>query len=61
MGSETIRDAKVNVLKAIPALEADNFVRGQFRAYRREKRVAANSTVETLAARQVRQLNDSSV
>jgi glucose-6-phosphate 1-dehydrogenase len=28
--SETIRDEKVKVLKAIPPLEADNLVRGQF-------------------------------
>ena len=34
--SETIRDEKVKVLKAIPPLEADNLVRGQFRGYRQE-------------------------
>jgi hypothetical protein len=48
--SETIRDAKVHVLKAIPTLEANNIVRGQFRGYRQENGVAADSTVETFAA-----------
>ena len=38
--SETIRDEKVKVLKAIPPLEADNLVRGQFRGYRQEEGVA---------------------
>jgi glucose-6-phosphate 1-dehydrogenase len=48
--SESIRDEKVKVLKAIPALTADNIVRGQVRGYRSEKGVAANSTVETFVA-----------
>ena len=48
--SESTRDEKVKVLKAIPALTADNIVRGQFRGYRSEKGVAADSTVETFAA-----------
>src|SRR5438105_2158660 len=48
--SESIRDEKVKVLKAIPALTAESLVRGQFRGYRSEKGVAANSTVETFAA-----------
>jgi glucose-6-phosphate 1-dehydrogenase len=48
--SETIRDEKVKVLKAMPALTADNIVRGQFRGYRSEKGVASDSTVETFAA-----------
>ena len=34
--SESIRDEKVKVLKAIPPLEAKNLVRGQFRGYRNE-------------------------
>src|SRR5881409_1030382 len=42
--SESIRDEKVKILKAIPALTADNVVRGQFRGYRSEKGVAADST-----------------
>ena len=48
--SETIRDEKVKVLKAIPALEAGNVVRGQFRGYRQEKGVKPDSKVETFAA-----------
>jgi glucose-6-phosphate 1-dehydrogenase len=48
--SESIRDEKVKVLKAIPALEARNVVRGQFRGYRTEPGVAPNSQVETFAA-----------
>jgi glucose-6-phosphate 1-dehydrogenase len=48
--SETMRDEKVKVLKAIPPLEARNLVRGQFRGYRNEKGVAANSQVETFVA-----------
>jgi glucose-6-phosphate 1-dehydrogenase len=48
--SESIRDDKVKVLKAIPALEAGNVVRGQFRGYLSEKGVAPNSQVETFAA-----------
>jgi glucose-6-phosphate 1-dehydrogenase len=48
--SETIRDEKVKVLKAIPPLEAKNLVRGQFRGYRNEHGVAPDSKVETFAA-----------
>jgi glucose-6-phosphate 1-dehydrogenase len=48
--SETIRDEKVKVLKAIPPLEANNLIRGQFRGYREEKGVAPDSKVETFAA-----------
>jgi glucose-6-phosphate 1-dehydrogenase len=48
--SETIRDEKVKVLKAIPPLEAKNLVRGQFRGYRNEHGVARDSKVETFAA-----------
>jgi len=48
--SESVRDEKVKVLKAIPALIADNVVRGQFRGYRSEKGVAADSQVETFVA-----------
>jgi glucose-6-phosphate 1-dehydrogenase len=48
--SESIRDEKVKVLKAILALEAKNLVRGQFRGYRNEPGVAAASTTETFAA-----------
>jgi len=48
--SESLRDEKVKVLKSIPALAADDIVRGQFRGYRSEPGVAADSQVETFAA-----------
>src|SRR5437870_47580 len=48
--SESMRDEKVKVLKAIPPLDAKNLVRGQFRGYRKEKGVAPDSQVETFAA-----------
>ena len=48
--SESIRDEKVKVLKAIPALGENNIVRGQFRGYLDEKGVAPGSKVETFAA-----------
>ena len=48
--SESMRDEKVKVLKAIAPLEAKNLVRGQFRGYRKERGVAADSQVETFAA-----------
>ena len=48
--SETIRDEKVKVLKAIRPLEANNLIRGQFRDYRKEKGVAPDSKIETFAA-----------
>ena len=51
--SESIRDEKVKVLKAIPPLENKSVVRGQFRGYRNEKGVAPDSQVETFAALQL--------
>ena len=48
--SESIRDEKVKVLKAIPPLDARNLVRGQFRGYKNEAGVAPDSKVETFAA-----------
>jgi glucose-6-phosphate 1-dehydrogenase len=48
--SETIRDEKVKVLKAISSLEASNLIRGQFRGYREEKGVSSDSKMETFAA-----------
>ena len=48
--SESMRDEKVKVLKAIPPLDGKNLVRGQFRGYRNEKGVAPNSQTETFAA-----------
>jgi glucose-6-phosphate 1-dehydrogenase len=52
--SESIRDEKVKVLKAIPSLGTDDVVRGQFRGYRSEKGVAQGSEVETFAALRLR-------
>ncbi len=51
--SESTRDEKVKVLKAIPALDPANVLRGQFRGYRQEHGVAADSQVETFAALQL--------
>jgi glucose-6-phosphate 1-dehydrogenase len=48
--SESIRDEKVKVLKAIPPLAEKDVVRGQFRGYRSEKGVAPDSKVETFTA-----------
>ncbi len=48
--SESLRDEKVKVLKAIPCLDAKDLVRGQFKGYLNEPGVAANSKVETFAA-----------
>jgi glucose-6-phosphate 1-dehydrogenase len=54
MDSESIRDEKVKVLKAIAPIEAKNLVRGQFAGYLTEKGVSQDSTVETFAALQLR-------
>jgi glucose-6-phosphate 1-dehydrogenase len=51
--SESLRDEKVKVLKAIRPLEPKNLVRGQFRGYRRENGVAPDSKMETFAALQL--------
>jgi glucose-6-phosphate 1-dehydrogenase len=48
--SESLRDEKVKVLKSIPPIEAKNLVRGQFRGYKKEPRVAPDSRTETFAA-----------
>lgn len=48
--SESQRDEKVKVLKAIPPIDPKDLVRGQFRGYLDEKGVAPNSQVETFAA-----------
>jgi glucose-6-phosphate 1-dehydrogenase len=48
--SDSVRDEKVKVLKAIPSLEEKNLVRGQFRGYRDENGVAKDSQTETFAA-----------
>ena len=51
--SESIRDEKVKVLKAMPPLAAKALVRGQFRGYRKESGVAPDSKMETFAALQL--------
>jgi glucose-6-phosphate 1-dehydrogenase len=48
--SESIRDEKVKVLKAISSLAGRDVVRGQFHGYRSEKGVSPDSRTETFAA-----------
>ena len=48
--SESIRDEKVRVLKAVEPLDPKEVIRGQFRGYRKEPGVAPDSKVETFAA-----------
>ncbi|MBV9038415.1 MAG: glucose-6-phosphate dehydrogenase [Acidobacteriaceae bacterium] len=48
--SQSMRDEKVKILKAIAPLEERSLVRGQFRGYRSEKGVAPDSKVETFVA-----------
>ena len=51
--SESMRDEKVKVLKAITPLDPKKVIRGQFRGYRTEKGVSPGSKVETFAALQL--------
>jgi glucose-6-phosphate 1-dehydrogenase len=48
--SESLRDEKVKVLRAIPPLKPEDVVRGQFSGYNEEPGVAADSQTETFAA-----------
>jgi glucose-6-phosphate 1-dehydrogenase len=48
--ADSLRDEKVKVFKAIRTASADDLVRGQYRGYRNEPGVAADSSVETYAA-----------
>jgi glucose-6-phosphate 1-dehydrogenase len=48
--SESLRDEKVKILKAIPPIEEKNLVRGQFLGYREENGVKKDSQTETFAA-----------
>jgi glucose-6-phosphate 1-dehydrogenase len=48
--SESVRDEKVKVLKAIKPLTPGDVVRGQFRGYRDQEGVSPGSKVETYAA-----------
>ena len=47
--SESIRDEKAKVLRAIPPIEENDLVRGQFRGYRDENGVAKDSQTETFS------------
>ncbi|HXY76880.1 MAG TPA: glucose-6-phosphate dehydrogenase [Steroidobacteraceae bacterium] len=47
---ESLRDEKVKLLKTVRPADPAKLVRGQFRGYREEPGVAADSTVETYAA-----------
>jgi glucose-6-phosphate 1-dehydrogenase len=47
---DALRDEKVKVLRAIRPLAQGDIVRGQYRGYRSERGVAADSDVETFAA-----------
>jgi glucose-6-phosphate 1-dehydrogenase len=51
--SDTVRDEKVKVLKAMPAIQQSDVLRGQFRGYRAEPGVAKESKVETFASLRV--------
>ena len=48
--SDSIRDEKVKVLKAIPPVDVGSLVRGQFNGYRQEPGVRPDSKVETFVA-----------
>jgi glucose-6-phosphate 1-dehydrogenase len=48
--AEAVRDEQVKVFRAIPPLDPEHVVRGQFRGYRQEAGVAPESQVETFAA-----------
>jgi glucose-6-phosphate 1-dehydrogenase len=50
LDSDSVRDEKAKVLKAIPPIDEKNLVRGQFRGYRDENGVAKDSQTETFAA-----------
>ncbi len=49
-GTEALRDAKAHAFRAMRPLAPGDAVRGQFRGYRDEAGVAADSNVETFAA-----------
>ena len=51
--SETVRDEKVKVLKAIPSIKQEDLLRGQFRGYCLEPGVSKDSKVETFATLRV--------
>jgi len=47
---DSIRDETVKVFRTIPPLDPKHLVRGQFKGYKKEEGVAADSNVETFAA-----------
>jgi glucose-6-phosphate 1-dehydrogenase len=47
---DTVKDAKLAVFQAIPAVEPNGYVRGQYTGYRDIEGVASRSTTETYAA-----------
>ena len=51
--SESLRDEKVKVLRAVPPLRPEDVVRGQFIGYLKEPGVAPDSRTETYAALRV--------
>jgi glucose-6-phosphate 1-dehydrogenase len=51
--SDSVRDEKVKVLRAIAPIDENNLVRGQFQGYRKENGVAEDSQTETFAALKV--------
>jgi glucose-6-phosphate 1-dehydrogenase len=53
-GGEDVRDEKVKVLRAMPALRPRDVVRGQYAGYTDEDGVAAGSAVETFVALRAR-------
>jgi glucose-6-phosphate 1-dehydrogenase len=50
IGSDSVRDEKVKVLKAIPPIDETKLLRGQFRGYHDENGVAKDSQTETFVA-----------
>jgi glucose-6-phosphate 1-dehydrogenase len=52
--AEALRDGKARLLAAITPLDARSVVRGQYRGYRDETHVAANSQIETFVAVRLR-------
>ncbi len=48
--ADSLRDEKVRVLKAMPAIDPSTVVRGQYQGYRDEPGVAPGSSTETYAA-----------
>jgi glucose-6-phosphate 1-dehydrogenase len=52
-GGESLRDEKAKVLASVRAVDHSGLVRGQYRGYRAEPGVAADSAAETFAAMRV--------